>query len=212
MSNPICTSTTRTIVDSRPGAVVLSRRHSTQVVAVRSATSASIEWAGGRGRHRDRGRRRPVVAPARRRRRARPVTCELRVDADHRLRVASLHTTSHVLNAFVFDEFAGALVTGAQINGDGTGRMDFDLPEVDNDRRPRPRRPGQRRDRPRRRRATRSTSTPPTRPAPTGWCAACRSLPRRRPTAGCASSTSTASTVRRAVAPTSPTPASRARS
>lgn len=56
------------------------------------------------------------------------------IDADHRLRVASLHTMSHVLNAFVFDEFAGALVTGAQINGDGTGRMDFDLPEVDNDR------------------------------------------------------------------------------
>lgn len=41
---------------------------------------------------------------------------------------------SHVLNAFVLDEFAGALVTGAQINGDGTGRMDFDLPDVDNDR------------------------------------------------------------------------------
>ena len=61
-------------------------------------------------------------------------TVELRVDADHRHRVASLHTASHILNAFVFDEFAGALVTGAQINGDGTGRMDFDLPEVDNDR------------------------------------------------------------------------------
>jgi misacylated tRNA(Ala) deacylase len=59
---------------------------------------------------------------------------QLHVDAEHRLRVASLHTTSHVLNAFVFAEFAGALVTGAQINGDGTGRMDFDLPEVDNDR------------------------------------------------------------------------------
>jgi misacylated tRNA(Ala) deacylase len=59
---------------------------------------------------------------------------EVHVDADHRLRVASLHTASHVLNAFVFAEFAGALVTGAQINGDGTGRMDFDLPEVDNDR------------------------------------------------------------------------------
>jgi len=59
---------------------------------------------------------------------------EVRVDGDHRHRVASLHTMSHVLNAFVFDEFAGALVTGAQINGDGTGRMDFDLPEVDNER------------------------------------------------------------------------------
>jgi misacylated tRNA(Ala) deacylase len=59
---------------------------------------------------------------------------QVRIDAGHRLRVASLHTTSHVLNAFVFAEFEGALVTGAQINGDGTGRMDFDLPEVDNDK------------------------------------------------------------------------------
>lgn len=58
----------------------------------------------------------------------------VRVDADHRLRVASLHTMSHVLNAFVFEEFEGSLVTGAQINGDGTGRMDFDLSAIDNDR------------------------------------------------------------------------------
>ncbi|NNE12717.1 MAG: alanyl-tRNA editing protein, partial [Ilumatobacter sp.] len=59
---------------------------------------------------------------------------EVTVDPDHRLRVASLHTMSHVLNALVFDEFDGALVTGAQITGDGRGRMDFDLPDVDNDR------------------------------------------------------------------------------
>ena len=58
----------------------------------------------------------------------------VRVDATHRMRVASLHTMSHVLNALVFDEFAGSLVTGAQINGDGTGRMDFDLTAIDNDR------------------------------------------------------------------------------
>ncbi len=58
----------------------------------------------------------------------------VRVDAEHRLRVASLHTLSHVLNAFVFEEFEGSLVTGAQINGDGTGRMDFDLSAIDNDR------------------------------------------------------------------------------
>lgn len=56
------------------------------------------------------------------------------VDAEHRHRVAALHTTSHILNAFVYDEFDGALVTGAQINGDGTGRMDFDLTDIDNDR------------------------------------------------------------------------------
>lgn len=29
--------------------------------------------------------------------------------------------------------FDGALVTGAQINADGTARMDFDLPDADND-------------------------------------------------------------------------------
>ena len=57
----------------------------------------------------------------------------MRVDADHRSRVAQLHTDSHVLNALVYDRFPGTLVTGAQINADGTGRMDFDLSEVDNE-------------------------------------------------------------------------------
>ncbi|MEM1335929.1 MAG: alanyl-tRNA editing protein, partial [Actinomycetota bacterium] len=61
-------------------------------------------------------------------------TVMVAIDADHRARVAALHTLSHVLNAFVFDEFEGSLVTGAQINGDGTGRMDFDLTAIDNDR------------------------------------------------------------------------------
>lgn len=57
----------------------------------------------------------------------------VRVDADRRSRVAQLHTDSHILNALVFDRFPGTLVTGAQINDDGTGRMDFDLSQVDND-------------------------------------------------------------------------------
>jgi misacylated tRNA(Ala) deacylase len=57
----------------------------------------------------------------------------LRVDAERRSRVAQLHTDSHILNAIVFERFPGTLVTGAQINDDGTGRMDFDLSEVDND-------------------------------------------------------------------------------
>ncbi len=55
------------------------------------------------------------------------------IDAVHRSRVAQLHTDTHILNALVFRYFDGALVTGAQIAADGTGRMDFDLPEVDND-------------------------------------------------------------------------------
>ena len=59
---------------------------------------------------------------------------EVTIDAEHRSRVSQLHTDSHILNAFVFRRFEGALVTGAQINGDGTGRMDFDLPDFDNDK------------------------------------------------------------------------------
>lgn len=57
----------------------------------------------------------------------------VRVDAAHRSRVAQLHSDSHVLNAIVYERWPGTLVTGAQINADGTGRMDFDLSEVDND-------------------------------------------------------------------------------
>jgi misacylated tRNA(Ala) deacylase len=57
----------------------------------------------------------------------------VKVDADHRSRVAQLHTDSHVLNALVYDRFPGTLVTGAQINADGSGRMDFDLSAVDNE-------------------------------------------------------------------------------
>jgi len=45
-----------------------------------------------------------------------------------------LHTGTHILNAYVFQSFDGALVTGVQMNDDGTARMDFDLPEADNDR------------------------------------------------------------------------------
>lgn len=52
----------------------------------------------------------------------------VRIDRGHRTRVAQLHTATHILNAFVFQRFNGALVTGAQIYGDGTARMDFDLP------------------------------------------------------------------------------------
>jgi misacylated tRNA(Ala) deacylase len=59
---------------------------------------------------------------------------ETAVDADFRSMMAQLHTDTHILNALVFRDFAGALVTGAQLNADGTARMDFDLPEADNDR------------------------------------------------------------------------------
>jgi misacylated tRNA(Ala) deacylase len=59
---------------------------------------------------------------------------ELAVDPTFRALMTELHTDTHVLNALVFQHFHGALVTGAQMNEDGTARMDFDLPDADNDR------------------------------------------------------------------------------
>lgn len=56
------------------------------------------------------------------------------VDPDFRQMMRELHTDTHLLNAFVFQAFDGALVTGVQLNDDGTARMDFDLPEAENER------------------------------------------------------------------------------
>jgi len=56
------------------------------------------------------------------------------VDPDFRRTMRQLHTSSHVLNALVFQQFDGALVTGVQMAEDGTARMDFDVPAADNDR------------------------------------------------------------------------------
>ena len=61
-------------------------------------------------------------------------TVEAAVDPDFRQMMRELHTDTHLLNAFVYQQFNGALVTGVQMNPDGTARMDFDLPDADNDR------------------------------------------------------------------------------
>jgi misacylated tRNA(Ala) deacylase len=62
-----------------------------------------------------------------------PGRAQVLVDAQRRSVLAQVHTATHIMNALVFRKFAGALVTGAQISGDGTARMDFNLPDVDND-------------------------------------------------------------------------------
>jgi misacylated tRNA(Ala) deacylase len=56
-----------------------------------------------------------------------------RVDQEFRHMMAQLHTNLHVVNAFVFQRFGGALVTGVQMAADNTARIDFDLPGADND-------------------------------------------------------------------------------
>jgi misacylated tRNA(Ala) deacylase len=58
----------------------------------------------------------------------------LRVDAPFRNLMRELHTLAHVANSVVFTGFGGALLTGAQLGDDGTMRIDFDLPDADNDR------------------------------------------------------------------------------
>jgi len=61
-------------------------------------------------------------------------TVEAVVDPAFRRTMRQLHTGTHILNAFVFRNFDGALVTGVQMYDDGTARMDFDVPGADNDR------------------------------------------------------------------------------
>ena len=59
-------------------------------------------------------------------------TVQAVVDPVFRQMMRELHTDTHILNALVFQSFNGALVTGVQMNEDGTARMDFDVPEADN--------------------------------------------------------------------------------
>lgn len=61
-------------------------------------------------------------------------TVEARVDPAFRTLMRELHTDLHLVNALVYQRFQGALVTGVQMNDDGTARIDFDLPDADNDR------------------------------------------------------------------------------
>jgi misacylated tRNA(Ala) deacylase len=59
---------------------------------------------------------------------------EAAVDAPFRGMMTQMHTYTHILNACVYRSFNGALVTGVQMNDDGTARMDFDLPDADNEK------------------------------------------------------------------------------
>jgi misacylated tRNA(Ala) deacylase len=56
------------------------------------------------------------------------------VDRPFRQLMRELHTDLHIVNALVYQGFDGALVTGVQMNEDGTARIDFDLPEADSER------------------------------------------------------------------------------
>lgn len=61
-------------------------------------------------------------------------TVRLTVDPEFRQLMCRLHTAAHIANAIVYQALDGALLTGAQLAENGTLRVDFDLPETDNDR------------------------------------------------------------------------------
>ena len=122
------------VVNARAGAVILERSPFHPGGGGQLADQGSLRWGGGEVR---------VIgieatAEGFWHLLAEPVelagVVETTVDADFRSMMAQLHTDTHILNALVFRDFAGALVTGAQLNADGTARMDFDLPDADNER------------------------------------------------------------------------------
>jgi misacylated tRNA(Ala) deacylase len=122
------------VVDARPGAVVLEQSPFHPGGGGQLADRGILRWSGGEvrvtGFEATGGRYWHLLSEA-----VEPAgAVELLVDPEFRSLMAQLHTDTHILNALVFQHFQGALVTGAQLNDDGTARMDFDLPEADNDR------------------------------------------------------------------------------
>jgi misacylated tRNA(Ala) deacylase len=134
LEHPEILTLATSVVESRPGRVRLGESpfypggggqlpdRGTLVWSGGEATLAGIESEGGRQWH---VLSEPVEIPAG------PI--EGRVDPAFRQLMRELHTDLHIVNALVYQNFNGALVTGVQMNDDGTARIDFDLKDADND-------------------------------------------------------------------------------
>jgi misacylated tRNA(Ala) deacylase len=123
------------VVDARPGHVLLRDTPFYPGGGGQLPDRGTLEWSGGEiavtGFDTQDGRVWHVLAD--------PVACpagtvEVRVDRVFRQLMRELHTDLHIVNALVYQGFDGALVTGVQMNDDGTARIDFDLEDADNDR------------------------------------------------------------------------------
>jgi misacylated tRNA(Ala) deacylase len=122
------------VIDSRPGAVLLAEHPFYPGGGGQLPDRGRIRWSGGEtavSGFETFDSRIWVRLPE-------PVeisgAVEAVVEPAFRQLMRELHTDLHILNALVFREFDGALVTGVQMNEDGTARIDFDLPDADNDR------------------------------------------------------------------------------
>ncbi|WP_249147732.1 alanyl-tRNA editing protein [Bradyrhizobium jicamae] len=121
------------VLDVRPGAVLVARSPFFPGGGGQLADRGVLKWSGGvlpvTGLERDeRGLWHMFAADA-----VPSGTVVLDVEPSFRALMCELHTLAHVVNALVYTRFGGALLTGAQLNEDGTFRVDFDLPGADND-------------------------------------------------------------------------------
>ncbi len=122
------------VIDARPGRVVLARSPFYPGGGGQLPDRGLLRWNGGEtvvtGFESSGGQLWHLLAEQAEL--AGPV--EAVVESAFRHTMRELHTDTHLLNAFIYQTFNGALVTGVQMNDDGTARMDFDLPDADNDR------------------------------------------------------------------------------
>lgn len=132
--NPDTLSLETEVIASRPGAVALARSPFYPGGGGQLPDRGVLRWNGGEAavmRLEDDGTLlwHLLDAPA-----EMAGTVEAAVDPALRATMCELHTDLHILNALVFRAFSGALVNGVQMAPDGTARIDFDLPNADNDR------------------------------------------------------------------------------
>jgi misacylated tRNA(Ala) deacylase len=120
------------VVDARPGLVLLAQSPFYAGGGGQLPDRGTLRWSGGettvKGFENIGGKIWVQLADA-----TTPAgKVEALVDPVFRQMMRELHTDTHLLNAIIYQRFNGALVTGVQMNEDGTARMDFDLPDADN--------------------------------------------------------------------------------
>ncbi|MDH2385131.1 alanyl-tRNA editing protein [Bradyrhizobium sp. CER78] len=121
------------VLDARPGAILVERSPFFPGGGGQLADRGILRWSGGEL---------PVTGLARDDRGLWHTVPDdsvisgkvmLEVEPAFRALMCELHTLAHVINALVYTRFGGALLTGAQLNDDGSFRVDFDLPGADNE-------------------------------------------------------------------------------
>lgn len=122
------------VLNSRPGAVLLNRSAFHPGGGGQLPDRGSLAWQGGRSavtgfEETPDGLWHLLAEPV-----ELHGAVQGEVDAEFRFLMQQLHTDLHIVNALVFQAFDGALVTGAHMSDDATARVDFDLPDADNQR------------------------------------------------------------------------------